>query len=55
MKRNIVPSVVAVFTFISGVSAQMDATSSEAQKLIGTWKLVSFPVPNTIAALMLIC
>ena len=42
MKRTIVLSVVAIFAFTSGASAQMDAASSDPQKLLGTWKLVSY-------------
>ena len=42
MKRTIVPFVLGIFAFISGASAQMDAASSDPQKLLGTWKLVSY-------------
>jgi len=42
VERTIVLSVLAIFAFISGASAQMDAVSSDPQKLLGTWKLVSY-------------
>ena len=42
MKRTIVLSVLAIVAFISGASAHMDAASSDPQKLLGTWKLVSY-------------
>ena len=42
MKRTIVLSVLAIFSFISGASAQADEASSDPQKLLGTWKLVSY-------------
>ncbi len=41
MKR-IIAFVLAIFAFISGAWAQMDAASSDPQKLLGTWKLVSY-------------
>jgi hypothetical protein len=41
VKRTIVLSVLAIFSVISGASAQ-DARSSDPQKLLGTWKLVSY-------------
>jgi hypothetical protein len=40
--RRIIVFVLAIFAFISGASAQMDAASSDPQKLLGTWKLVSY-------------
>lgn len=42
MKRAIVLSVTAIFAFISVASAQLDAANTDAQKLFGTWKLVSY-------------
>lgn len=42
MKRTIVPAVLVFFSFISGASAQVDATRSDLQKLLGTWRLVSY-------------
>jgi Lipocalin-like domain len=42
VKRTIVLSVLAVFALISGASAQIGAASSDSQKLLGTWKLVSY-------------
>jgi hypothetical protein len=42
VNRTIVLSVLVILSFISGASAQMDAASSGAQKLLGTWKLVSY-------------
>lgn len=42
MKRAIVLSVIAIFAFISGASTQVDAASTDAQKLFGNWKLVSY-------------
>ena len=42
MKRIIVIPILALFAFISAASAQTGAASSDAQKLLGTWKLVSY-------------
>ena len=42
MKRTIVLSVLAIFSFISAASAQVDEASADPQKLLGTWKLVSY-------------
>jgi len=42
VKRTIVLSVLAIFSFISGASGQADAASSDLQKLLGTWKLISY-------------
>jgi hypothetical protein len=42
VKQIIVPSVLAIFSFVSGALAQVDAPISDTQKLLGTWKLVSY-------------
>jgi hypothetical protein len=42
VKRIIVLSVLAIFSIISRASAQVEATNSDPQRLLGTWKLVSY-------------
>jgi hypothetical protein len=42
VKRPIVLSVLAILSFVSGASAQVDATGSDPRKLLGTWRLVSY-------------
>jgi hypothetical protein len=42
VKQIIVLSVLAIFSFVSRASAQVDAASSDPQKMLGTWKLISY-------------
>jgi hypothetical protein len=42
VKRTIVLSILTIFSLISVASAQVDAASSDPQRLFGTWKLVSY-------------
>jgi hypothetical protein len=42
VKRTIVLSILTIFSLISAASAQVDAASSDPQRLFGTWKLVSY-------------
>lgn len=42
MKRAIVLVVLAIFALISGASAQVNPARTDPQKLLGTWKLVSY-------------
>jgi hypothetical protein len=42
VKRTIVLSILTIFSFISAALAQGDAASSDRQRLLGTWKLVSY-------------
>jgi hypothetical protein len=42
VKRTIVPFVLVIFALTAGASAQVEPASPDPQKLLGTWKLISY-------------